>query len=103
MAQNSSIEGFIRYQKAADKSDLTLKSYQSDLVIFAQWFEQANGESLRLHKITPTDLRQYKQYLDQSGFKPQTINRRLYCLKYFLEWGWKTKKISNYAIRFVKI
>jgi len=94
MAQNSAIEGFIRYQKAADKSDLTLKSYQSDLVIFAQWFEQANGESLRLHKVTPTDLRQYKQHLDQSGFKPQTINRRLCCLKYFLEWGWKTKKIS---------
>lgn len=95
MAQNKMINAFISYQKAADKSDLTLKNYQSDLVIFARWFEEINGEPLRLHKITPTDLRQYKQHLDRAGFKPQTINRRLCCLKYFLEWGWATKKISH--------
>ncbi len=88
------INAFIQHQQAADKSVLTLKNYRCDLNGFAQWFQEANSETLRIQKITPTDLRQYKRYLNQRGYKPQTINRRLCSLKYFLEWGWEAKKIS---------
>lgn len=88
------IDDFIRCQKAADKSPLTLKHYRSDLYLFAQWFKKTNGEMLRMALITPTDLRQYKQHLNQKGYKPQTINRRLCSLTYFLAWGWETKKIT---------
>lgn len=49
---------------------------------------------MRLTNIAPTDARQYKQYLIASGLRAPTINRRLLSLKYFLEWGWRTKKIK---------
>ncbi|HDV5711236.1 TPA: tyrosine-type recombinase/integrase [Legionella pneumophila] len=94
MTQNTQIEAYITYQKSTDKSPLTLESYQSDLVQFAAWFESGNKADMKLANITPTDARQYKQYLIDSGFKAQTINRRLLSLKYFLEWGWLTKKIK---------
>lgn len=94
MAKNTQIEAYISYQKSTDKSPLTLASYQSDLLQFATWFESVNKADMTLVNITPTDARQYKQHLINSGFKAQTINRRLLSLKYFLEWGWQTKKIK---------
>lgn len=94
MTKNTWIESYIAYQKSTDKSPMTLSSYQSDLIQFAIWFETVNKEDMRLTNITPTDARQYKRHLIDSGFKAPTINRRLLSLKYFLEWGWRTKKIK---------
>ena len=91
----SQIENYIAYQKATDKSPATLASYRSDLMQFSLWFESVNTVEMRLLNITPTDARQYKQHLIDVSFRPQTINRRLLSLKYFLEWGWSTKKIKN--------
>src|SRR6187431_1478044 len=94
MTKNTQIEAYINYQKSTDKSPLTLGSYQSDLFQFAVWFESVNKCDMRLANITPTDARFYKQHLIDAGFKAPTINRRLLSLKYFLEWGWHTKKIK---------
>lgn len=94
MAKNTSIENYITYQKSTDKSAATLASYRSDLVQFAIWFNSVNGVAMNLINITPTDARQYKQYLIDSEFRPQTINRRILSLKYFLEWGLDTKRIK---------
>jgi integrase/recombinase XerC len=94
MAKNTYIEHYITYQKATDKSPMTLRSYRSDLIQFAVWFEETNKEEMKLINITPTDARQYKKYLINSCLRAPTINRRLLSLKYFLEWGWHTKKIK---------
>jgi len=94
MAKNTYIENYIDYQKSTDKSPMTLASYRSDLIQFTVWFEATNNEVMRLTNITPTDARQYKQHLVDTGLRPPTINRRLLSLKYFLEWGWRTKKIK---------
>lgn len=94
MAKNTYIENYIDYQKSTDKSPMTLASYRSDLIQFTVWFEATNNEMMRLTNITPTDARQYKQHLVDTGLRPPTINRRLLSLKYFLEWGWRTKKIK---------
>lgn len=88
------IDNYISYQKTTDKSEQTIASYRSDLVLFSRWFSKQNKDEMSLHKITPTDLRQYKHALVSNSFKPQTINRRILSLKYFLEWGWDTKKIK---------
>lgn len=88
------IKQYISYQKLTGKSAATLTSYRSDLVQFSIWFEKINNTEMNLRHITPTDSRQYKQYLIDADFKPQTINRRLLSLKYFLEWGWDTQKIK---------
>lgn len=94
MAKNTQIDDYITYQKSTDKSPLTLGSYRSDLIKFAAWFESVNNADMKLANVTPTDARQYKQHLIASGFKAPTINRRLLSLKYFLEWGWQTKRIK---------
>ena len=89
------ISTFIDYKKGLQKSERTLKSYQSDLQVFSRWFKETNHESLALSKITPTDVRHFKSYLINSGFKPSTISRKLLSIKYFLEWGWQTKRIKH--------
>jgi integrase/recombinase XerC len=94
MTKSSSIENYIAYQKSTDKSPSTLASYRSDLIQFSIWFQSVNGVKMTLFNITPTDARQYKQHLISSGLRPQTINRRLLSLKYFLKWGWDTKKVK---------
>lgn len=94
MVKIAQIESFIEHQKSADKSPLTLECYHRDLYKFASWFEDLNKENMTLSNITPTDLRQYKQSLIELNLKAPTINRRLLSLKYFLEWGWQTKKIT---------
>lgn len=94
MTKSSPIENYIAYQKSTDKSPLTLASYRSDLIQFSLWFQSVNGVKMTLFNITPTDTRQYKQHLIASGLRPQTINRRLLSLKYFLEWSWDTKKVK---------
>lgn len=88
------IEEFLHYLKSTDKSENTIRNYQCDLSNFANWFHDINNEQLTLRKITPTDVRQYKQKLFDSSYKPQTINRKLLSLKSFLEWGWDTKDIG---------
>ena len=89
------IESYIYYQKSTDKSPSTLLSYHYDLKQFSKWFQKTNKETMKLHKITPSDLRHYKRSLMDSEFKPQTINRRLFSLKTFLKWGFDTKKIKH--------
>lgn len=94
MTKSSPIENYIAYQKSTDKSLSTLSSYRSDLIQFSIWFQSVNGVKMTLFNITPTDARQYKQHLVASGLRPQTINRRLLSLKYFLKWSWDTKKVK---------
>lgn len=94
MMENRAISGFISYQKSAQKAESTLRSYQSDLRVFLRWFKLTNHEMLTLSKITPTDLRHFKRFLIDSGYKPSTITRKLLSIRYFLEWGWSTKKIK---------
>ncbi len=95
MTKIAQLESYIAYQKSTDKSSATLAGYHSDLRQFAKWFESINKLEIRLQHITPTDLRQYKHYLLEAKCKPQTINRHLLSVKYFLNWGWDTKKIKH--------
>ncbi|WP_119344924.1 tyrosine-type recombinase/integrase [Facilibium subflavum] len=86
MDQLHLIETFIDYLKTNDRSSATIKSYASDLYLFAKWFEEKNHEELQAKKITPTDLRQYKQHLIDHPMKPSSINRKISVLKRFINW-----------------
>ena len=85
------IDKFLEYLKANEKSENTIKNYQSDLNSFAKWFLKTNNEKLILDKITPTDLRLYKKQLIKNK-KPKTINRHIASIKAFISWGVRTKK-----------
>jgi site-specific recombinase XerD len=84
MSKIKEIEDFAKYQKHLGKSDSTIASYRNDVLVFAKWFNNVNHYSFTIYKITPTDIRLYKQYLIDNEFKPNTINRKILGLKYFM-------------------
>jgi len=74
-------EEFATSLKEKDQSPATVRGYLSDLPIFARWFEQTNGERFSPQAVTPTDLREFRQYsLLQQKKAANTINRRLAAL-----------------------
>lgn len=82
---------FATYLQGQDRSAKTVRSYLSDLAQFTIWFEQTNGETVTPQAITPTDLREYRQYmLITQRLAANTINRRLAALSTYLAWGVET-------------
>jgi site-specific recombinase XerD len=72
-------------QEAAKK---TVANYRSDLRGFARWLKDATGEDFAAAAITPTDVRDYKGFLQTTqGRAPATINRRLAALRTFFRWA----------------
>jgi len=79
---------FIEHLRSHDRSERTVKSYFSDLKLFAGWFYETSREELAPKSITPIDLREYKRYLlEDKGFKPATVNRRLASISAFCRWA----------------
>ena len=82
------LQQFAQFLEEAERSPVTIKNYLCDLNNFKQWFERKTEEPLTPERITPTDLREYKQYLVEILLlKPQTVNRKLSSLKSFLNWA----------------
>ena len=82
------LEEFATFLGSAERSPLTIKNYLCDLNYFLKWFEQKTEQKLTPDKITPTDLRDYKQYLTEILLlKPKTVNRKLSSLRSFLNWA----------------
>jgi len=76
-----------------DVSILTLRGYLSDVQQFARWFEQSNSETFNLPAITPTDIREYRQYLQSTEKrKASTVNRKLAALSALMRWGSKAAR-----------
>jgi site-specific recombinase XerD len=79
------------FLEAADhegKSPSTTRAYRSDLVTFARWFEQSNGEAFTPAAVTPTDIRSFRAYQQVNRrLKPATVNRRLSSLHRFFHWA----------------
>jgi len=73
----------LKRQEAAPK---TVANYLSDLNCFARWFTQTTGEEFSAKAITPTDIRDYRSFLQTTqGRMPATINRRLAALRKFFQ------------------
>ena len=82
-----------------DCANLTVRGYVVDLRLFRLWFEQTNGEAFCLEVITPTDLREYRQYLIVvERRKPATINRRLAAISRLMKWAMDTGWIDRNPI-----
>ena len=82
------IEHFTDWLLAQDRSPVTARNYRSDLIIFNRWFEQTNGTPLTPELLTPTDVREYRQYLlAVERRKASTINRRLAALSAYSTWA----------------
>ena len=93
---NKLLNEFEQHLNDLDLSPLTARGYLADLRHFARWFEQTNGEGLTLPRITPTDIKDYKQFLlSVERRKAGTVNRRLASLSSVCKWGQQTKQIQS--------
>jgi len=79
--------GFRDYLLARDLAPATVQGYLADLEAFSRWFEQTNGEALTPAAVTPTDVREYRGWLQRRGLKAATVNRRLNALRAWLDWA----------------
>lgn len=90
------LTNFQNHLNDQDLSPLTIKGYLSDLQHFARWFEQTNGETLSVQRITPTDVKEYKHFLlAVERRKAGTVNRRLAALAALCKWARQTKQITS--------
>jgi len=63
MMENFLVKEFGNYLLEKRQSCPDWKGYISDLRCFVRWFEQTNGEAFTLQAVTPTDVREYPQFL----------------------------------------
>src|SRR3954470_16028794 len=81
----------------------TVASYRADLQLFAQWFDATNGEAFGAAAVTPTDVREYRGYLQNVERRaPATINRKLAALRAFFRWAHGTRLIAEPPTESVK-
>lgn len=68
------------------KSKHTVRAYTTRIRMFAQWFEETNGEGLTPSATTPSDLRDYKSYMQTNlRQKAQTVNLSLNAISSWLK------------------
>ena len=81
-------DNFAQFLTESERSAYTIKNYLCDLDGFTLWLKSKGNTEFAPELITPTDLREYKHYLDNAlQLKPQTINRKLSSLRSFLNWA----------------
>ena len=73
------LEPFQAYLENVEERSLhTIRAYLSDVRLFGRWFEQTNAKELTPQRVTPTDLREYRGYLQATqGYKASTVVRKL--------------------------
>lgn len=100
---NDFIRDFQSHLADRDCAERTLRGYLSDLLQFADWFEQVNGEALRPERITPSDVKRYKDFLLNTQRRAaSTINRRLAALSAFAKWAQQAGLIHSDPTVYVK-
>jgi integrase/recombinase XerC len=81
----------------------TVSSYIHDMIRFGNWFSQTNGIALEPGKLTPTDVREYKQFLLITVKRsPSTINRHLAAIKAYIQFALDQKLIEADPTRHIK-
>ncbi len=86
---------FGRYLVDDGKSSRTSALYCLDIDLFSTWFHQTNGYELSPESLTPTDIREYKAYLQAVvRASPATINRRLASIRAYIGWARSTGQLD---------
>lgn len=80
-------QAFVAWLADQDRSEKTITGYLADLERFATWFTQTNGEGLTPERLTPTDVREFRAFLQRKDAKPATINRALAAIRAFGAWA----------------
>jgi len=98
------LQRFRAWLEAQDRSPRTVRAYLSDLAHFARWFAQTNGQPLTPEAITPTDIREYRQWMIVTqGLAPATVNRRIAALRAYTTWAHSAGLIAGDPTNGVKL
>ena len=88
---------FQTYLTESGRAERTTFGYLKDMELFSRWFEQTNGEEFTPQNLTPTDVREYRQFLiGVKKAKPATINRHLSAIRAFSNWA-KNSGATSYS------
>ncbi len=96
----TAIESFIEYLRVErNASDLTIKSYEEDLIALVLYFEETEGREVELSEVTTLELRRFVAELQQAVYAKSTISRKLACLRSFFRFavreGWVEANIAK--------
>jgi site-specific recombinase XerD len=85
---NADLTAFLAELARQEAARKTIVNYRSDLVSFTRWLKDSLGEEFSASAVTPTDIRDYKAFLQTTrGCRPATVNRRLAALRRFFQWA----------------
>lgn len=80
------LDSFASHLRGRDCAQRTVQGYLDDLRAFVRWYEQTNGEPFLPEYLTPTDVREYRQWLVSRQAAPASVNRRLAALRAYVHW-----------------
>ena len=96
-------EPFQEYLVRLGRSERTVAGYLIDIRTFSCWFEQTNGCSLAPDNLTPTDVREYRQFLlNVRKAKASTINRHLAVLRAYGLWAKNSGSVQYNPVEGIK-
>ncbi|KAF1085682.1 Tyrosine recombinase XerC [Sporotomaculum syntrophicum] len=82
------LEKYLKDLEAEGKSEKTIISYRTTIQQFISWYEDSNEQQATIERITPMDIKDYKQYLIiTKERKPATVNKIIVTLKSFFGWA----------------
>jgi integrase/recombinase XerC len=85
-----------------DRAEKTVAGYLADLGHFSRWFEQTNGEPLIPKALTPTDIREYRGWMQARKSQPSTINRHLAAIRAYSAWAIETGQSASDPARGIR-
>jgi integrase/recombinase XerC len=78
------ISRFLRFlQVERNASDLTIKSYREDLEMLADYLQEVHGRVPHPDDVSPLQLRDFVAALNEAGYAPASISRKLASLRSF--------------------
>jgi integrase/recombinase XerC len=90
------IADYEKYLRDHDLVDITVSMYLADAKRFAGWLETATHEPFELTHVTPTDIREYRTYLQGSlKLRASTVNRKLASLNSLFNWAVESERIPS--------
>ena len=101
-AEAQRAEQFWGWLKERGRRSRTITAYQTDWREFAVWYQQTNGESFDLARLTALDLNDYRTWALGQQLAPSTINRRMGFFKHYASWGLEEHFVEASVFRAIK-
>lgn len=100
---SSVIEGFAEELRRQDRSELTIKSYLSDINMYGRWVQETYNEDFDPSRTVRREIVEYRSHLKTvKNASPATINRRLASLAKFFSYCLATGTAKENPVAGVK-